>query len=91
LYCNGTKAFFNVGACKVNELDRITLNLEICHGKPCIRGMLWPVEVILDMLVAGMSTAEIISDHQELETADIIAALKYARLLVSGQTIRQAA
>lgn len=75
----------------MNELDRITLNPEICHGKPCIRGMRWPVEVILDMLAAGMSTAEILSDHQELETADIIAALKYARLLVSGQTIRQAA
>jgi len=75
----------------VNELDRINLNPEICHGKPCIRGMRWPVEVILDMLAAGMSTAEILSDHQELETADIIAALKYARLLVSGQTIRQAA
>ena len=75
----------------MNELDRITLNLEICHGKPCIRGMRWPVEVILDMLAAGMSTAEILSDHQELEIADIIAALKYARLLVSGQTIRQAA
>ena len=53
--------------------------------------MRWPVEVILDMLAAGMSTAEILSDHQELEIADIIAALKYARLLVSGQTIRQAA
>ena len=75
----------------MNELDRINLNPEICHGKPCIRGMRWPVEVILDMLAAGMSTAEILSDHQELETADIIAALKYARLLVSGQTIRQAA
>ncbi len=75
----------------MNELGRITLNPEICHGKPCIRGMRWPVEVILDMLAAGMSTAEILSDHQELETADIIAALKYARLLVSGQTIRQAA
>jgi uncharacterized protein (DUF433 family) len=75
----------------MNELDRITINPEICHGKPCIRQMRWPIEVILDMLAAGMSTAEILTDHPELEAADLVAVLKYARLLVSGQTIRQAA
>jgi uncharacterized protein (DUF433 family) len=53
--------------------------------------MRWPIEVILDMLAAGMSTAEILTDHPELEAADLVAVLKYARLLVSGQTIRQAA
>lgn len=75
----------------MNELDRITINPEICHGKPCIRQMRWPIEVILDMLAAGMSTAEILTDHPELEAVDLVAVLKYARLLVSGQTIRQAA
>jgi uncharacterized protein (DUF433 family) len=52
--------------------------------------MRWPVEVILDMLSAGMSTEEIISDHPELEKEDIRAALNFAKLSVSGETIQQA-
>ena len=40
---------------------------EICHGKPCIRGMRWPVEVIIDMLGSGMTTEQILDDHKELE------------------------
>jgi uncharacterized protein (DUF433 family) len=65
---------------------RITIDPAICHGKPIIRGMRWPVEVILDMLSSGMSSAEIISDHPELEKEDIMACLNYARLSVSGET-----
>jgi uncharacterized protein (DUF433 family) len=53
--------------------------------------MRWPVEVILDMLSSGMSVQDIIADHPELEADDISACLKYARLLVTGQTLRQAA
>jgi uncharacterized protein (DUF433 family) len=65
---------------------RITIDPAICHGKPIIRGMRWPVEVILDMLSSGMSSAEIISDHPELEKEDIMACLNYARLSVSCET-----
>ncbi|WP_339815895.1 DUF433 domain-containing protein [uncultured Imperialibacter sp.] len=72
-----------------NSSGRITIDPTICHGKPVIRGMRWPVEVILDMLSAGMSTEEIISDHPELEKEDIQAALNFARLSVSGETIQQ--
>jgi uncharacterized protein (DUF433 family) len=68
--------------------DRITMNPDICHGKPVVRGMRWPVEVILDMLGAGMSSEEIVDDHPELEKEDIIACLKYARLSVSGQSFQ---
>lgn len=55
--------------------NRITINPEICHGKPCIRGMRWPVEVILDMLGSEMSISEILDDHPELERDDILACL----------------
>jgi len=75
----------------MNYLDRITLNTEICHGKPCIRNMRWPVEVILDMLSAGMSITEILADHAELEKEDIIACLNYAKLLMSGNIVTTAA
>jgi uncharacterized protein (DUF433 family) len=71
-------------------LARITIEPEICHGKPVIRGMRWPVEVVLDMLSAGMSANQIIEDHPELETADIHACLNFARLSVSGETFSQA-
>ncbi|MBK8492961.1 MAG: DUF433 domain-containing protein [Saprospirales bacterium] len=58
-------------------LNRITVNPEICHGKPCIRGMRWPVDVLLDMLLSGMSFEEILEDHPELEKEDILASLEF--------------
>ena len=59
----------------MNNLERITINPEICHGKPSIRNMRWPVEVILDMLSSGMTIPEILEDHLELEKEDIITCL----------------
>jgi uncharacterized protein (DUF433 family) len=70
---------------------RITIDPEICHGKPCIRGMRWPIEVILDLIASGMSFEEILLDHPELEKLDLIASLKYARLLVSGHSLLEVA
>jgi len=71
--------------------DRITIDSEVCHGKPCIRGMRWPVEVIIDMLGSGMSTDEILKDHPELEREDILASLQFARLYLSGRSIKDVA
>lgn len=72
----------------MNLLDRITIDPEICHGKPCIRNMRWPVEIIIDMLGSGMSTEEILEDHPELEKEDILASLNFVRLYLSGQNIK---
>ncbi|MHA4742139.1 DUF433 domain-containing protein [Dyadobacter sp. MSC1_007] len=72
-------------------LERITIDPAVCHGKPCIRGMRWPVEVVMDMLGSGMSIDEILEDHPELEREDILASLNYAKLLVSGRLINEAA
>ena len=41
-------------------LERISTNPSICHGKPCIRGLRYPVDVILDLLSAGMTSEEIL-------------------------------
>ena len=71
--------------------NRITIDPLICHGKPCVRGMRWPVEVILDMIESEMSFEEILSDHPELEREDIIGSLSYARLLVSGRALQNVA
>ncbi len=72
-------------------LERITWHPEVCHGKPCIRNMRWPVEVIIDMLGSGMSAEDIIQDHPELEKEDILAALNFARLYLAGQPIENLA
>lgn len=72
-------------------LDRITINSEICFGKPCVRGMRWPVEVILDMVSSGMTNEQILSDHQELQAEDIAACLQYAKLLASGKSLGEVA
>ena len=72
-------------------LERITWHPEVCHGKPCIRNMRWPVEVIIDMLGSGMSAEEIVQDHPELEKEDILAALNFAKLYLTGQPIENLA
>ena len=48
------------------ETTRITVAPDICHGKPCIRGMRYPVSLILELLAAGMSHAEILADYPAL-------------------------
>lgn len=68
-------------------LTRITIDPNICHGKPCVRNMRWPVEVILDMLGAEMSIDEILEDHPELEKEDILACLQFASKTISGRAI----
>jgi uncharacterized protein (DUF433 family) len=75
----------------MNLIERITINPEICHGKPSIRGMRWTVEIIIDMLGSGMSNEEIIADHPELEKEDILASLKFAKMFLSGQSIKSVA
>ena len=56
-----------------NLLDRITYNPEICHGSPCIRGLRYPVEFLLELLSSGMTTEEILTDYDDLEQDDIYA------------------
>jgi uncharacterized protein (DUF433 family) len=61
--------------------DRITIDPEICHGKPTIRGLRYPVETILELLSSGMTSDEILADYADLEREDILAALDFARRL----------
>lgn len=62
-------------------LDRITLDPNICHGKPVIRGLRYPVETMLELMSAGMSIDNILADYPDLERADLLAVLEYARQL----------
>ena len=62
-------------------LERISTNPSICHGKPCIRGLRYPVDMILDLLSAGMTSEEILADYDDLEPEDILAVLAYLSLI----------
>ena len=68
-------------------LERITTNPNICHGKACIRNMRWPVENVIDLIASGMTFEEILADHPELERDDILAALGYAKITLSGKSL----
>lgn len=59
-------------------LNRITVNPEICHGKPTIRNKRYTVDLILDLLSAGSTHTEILEDYPNLEEDDILACLAYA-------------
>jgi len=46
-------------------LARITIDPEICHGKPCIRHLRYPIEVILELLSSGMTMEDILPDYDD--------------------------
>jgi uncharacterized protein (DUF433 family) len=60
---------------------RITFDPEICHGKPCVRGLRYPVENVLEWLASGMSIEEILLQYSDLEKDDIFAVLSFAARL----------
>ncbi len=72
-------------------LDRITINPAICHGKPTIRGLRYPVESMLELLASGMSIDELLKDYEDLEREDFLACLEYASKLVQVKSIHKIA
>lgn len=62
-------------------LRRITIDPDICHGKPCIRGLRYPVEVMLELLTSGMAMDDILADYDDLEREDLYAVLAFATRL----------
>ncbi len=58
--------------------DRITIDPAVCHGKPCIRGLRYPVENVLEWLAGGMTIDDILADYEDLERENILAALAFA-------------
>ena len=65
----------------MNLSERITIDSNICHGKPAIRGLRYPVEIILELLSSRMTIEEILADYEDLEREDILAALNFATRL----------
>jgi uncharacterized protein (DUF433 family) len=68
-------------------INRITIDPKVFGGKPCIRGMRFPVSKVLDLIASGMSTEEILKDYPYLEVEDIRQALKYAAWVVQEERV----
>ena len=58
-------------------LSRITINPNVCFGKPCIRGHRIWVSLILDFLASGMTAEEILQEYPDLSRDDILACIAY--------------
>jgi uncharacterized protein (DUF433 family) len=72
-------------------LSRITVDPNICHGKPCIRGLRYPVEFLLELLSGDMTEPQILADYPDLEAADLRAAIAYAARLSRIKSIEPVA
>ena len=70
-------------------LKRITLNPNICFGKPTIRNIRYPVEMVLDFLTAGMTFDDLLEDYPDLEREDFQACLRFAGKLMKVNSINQ--
>lgn len=63
-------------------ISRITIDPEICHGKPVVRGLRYPVENLLELMSSGMSIQELLLDYPDLEKEDFLACLEYAAKVI---------
>lgn len=58
-------------------LERISINPEVCGGKPCIKGTRIWVSLLLDLMASGMSEADILAQYPQLVRDDLLAAIAY--------------
>lgn len=67
--------------------DRITVDPAVCTGKPCIRGLRFPVARLLGLLASSETREAILEAYPYLESADIDQALRYAAFLAEDETV----
>lgn len=72
-------------------LSRITIDPAICHGKPCVRGIRYPVETLLELLSSGMTIEDILADYEDLERDDLLAVLAFAARLARTRRLQPVA
>jgi uncharacterized protein (DUF433 family) len=68
-------------------INRITIDPNICHGKPTIRGLRYPVDNMLELLASGMTIEELLEDYPDLEKEDFLACIQYAAKLTQIKSI----
>ena len=67
--------------------DRVTIDAKVMGGRPCIRGLRFPVSRLLGMLAAGQTEREILDLHPDLEPEDFKAAMAFAASLADDRII----
>jgi uncharacterized protein (DUF433 family) len=72
-------------------LQRITINPDICHGKPVIRNLRYPVENMLELLSAGMTIDELLADYPDLQREDLLACMAFAQQVMSIKSVYRVA
>lgn len=72
-----------------NLLTRITIDPAVCHGKPCVRGLRYPVEMLLELLSSGMTLEEVLSDYEDLEREDLLAVFAFAARLSQTKRLQR--
>lgn len=70
-------------------LSRITMDPLVCHGKPCIRGLRYPVETLLELLSSGMSFDDVLNDYEDLERDDLLAVFAFAARLSQTKRLQR--
>lgn len=68
-------------------IKRIVIDPNICHGKPIVRGLRYPVQNILELLASRMTHEEILDDYRDLEKEDLIACLLFAAKITEVKNI----
>lgn len=87
LYCDWFRFQMMTYGGIIMKFERITVNPEVCTGKPCIRGLRFPVSRLLGLLAAGESRESILKAYPYLESGDVDAALRYAAFLAEEETV----
>ena len=59
-------------------LSRITIDPNICHGKPVVRGLRYPVESLLEYLAGGDSIEDLVEEFPDLQRDDVLACIEFA-------------
>ncbi len=70
----GSATYFTMSS----MLARITINPAVCHGKPVIRNLRYPVESMLEYLAGGSTIEDLLADFPDLEREDLLACLEFA-------------
>ena len=73
-----------------NLLSRITVDPEICHGKPCVRGLRYPVETILEYLAGGDLIEDLLAEFPDLQREDILACHEFSRRMLVAKSVHVA-
>ena len=69
------------------RFERITVDPQVAMGKPCIRGLRFPVSRVLGLLAAGETKETVLREYPYLEPEDIDESLRYAAFLAEEETV----